>query len=178
MNKRLTEILKDKKTGKLLLLAGLIGIVLIYISTAFPQEKTESVDSSQIQTSFSANEYRAYLEEEIKEIVAAISGDTEAVVTVTLDTEITYVYADEKKENNQSANDNVIANTEQTYITVTDSDGGEKPLVVTAYMPKVRGVAIVCSAKNAQTIDNIEGAVMAALDITSRKVFISDKKGE
>lgn len=178
MKKRLLELLKDKKSGKLLFIAGMIGIVLIYISTISPKSNTETIESKTLQATFSVNEYRDYLEKEIKEIVAAISGDTAAVVTITIDSEVTYVYADEKSENNETASDSTVLVTEQTYITVTDSEGGESPVIITAYMPKVRGVAIVCRAKTPEVIDNIEGAVMAALDITSRKIFISDKKGE
>ena len=177
MKKWLAKFLKDKKSGKALLILGTVGIVLIYMSTLFPKEKEKEATVNQ-QATFSASEYREDIERQIKEIVAAISGDAEAVVTVTLDTEITYVYADEKKQNNESGSNTTAAMTEQTYITVTDSDGGEKPLVVTTYMPRVRGVAIVCHCNNAQTEESIQGAVMAALDITSRKIFISDKKGE
>ena len=178
MKKRLLELLKDKKSGKLLFFAGIIGILLIYISTLSSKNDTQTAENLTSQVNFSVNEYRDYLEKEIKEIVTAISGDTAAVVTITIDSEVTYVYADEKSENNETASNNTVLITEQTYITVTDSEGGEQPVIVTAYMPKVRGVAIVCRAQNSEVIENIEGAVMAALDITSRKIFISDKKGE
>ena len=178
MKKRLLELLKDKKSGKLLFVLGMIGILLIYISTFSSKSDTEALESGASQTCYSVNEYRDYLEKEIKEIVAAISGDTAAVVAITIDSELTYVYADEKNENKETASNNTTLTTEQAYITVTDSEGGESPVIVTAYMPKVRGVAIVCNAKNPEVIENIEGAVMAALDITSRKIFISDKKGD
>ena len=178
MKQKLTELLKDKKSGKILFIAGIVGIALIYLSTAFSEKGQEKTDAKKEETSFLASEYREDLERQVKEIVTAISGDTAAVVTVTLDTEVTYVYADEKKQNNESATDTAIEETEQTYITVTDSNGTERPLIVTTYMPKVRGVAIVCNLQSAQIEENIQGAVMAALDITSRKIFISDKKGE
>lgn len=178
MKQRLIELLKDKKSGKLLFIVGMAGIVLIYLSSLFSQDNQKETQTIKQETNFSVSEYRADIERQVKEIVAAISGDTEAVVTVTLDTEITYVYADEKKQNNESGSNTVTAWTEQTYITVTDSDGGERPLVVTAYMPRVRGVAIVCRCKTANIEESIQGAVMAALDITSRKIFISDKEGE
>ncbi len=178
MKERLTEFLKNKKSGKLLFILGTVGIVLIYISTLLPKETSKEEEKTTGEYCFSGTEYRDFLEEEIKEIVTAISGDTAAVVTITLESEITYVYADETKQNNQTASGNVVSNKEQTYITVKDASGEEKPLIVTKYMPKVRGVAIVCNAKSSSIIENIEGAVMAALDITSRKIFISDKKGE
>lgn len=178
MKERLKELIKDKKSSKFLLIAGIVGILLIYFSTFSTKQGSQELEKTESKTSFSVLEYEEYLEKEIGEIVSAISGDTSAVVTVTLDCEVSYVYADEVKQNNQKGKDNSTENTEQTYITVTDSNGGENPLIVTAYMPKVRGVAIVCKAQNQGVIDNIEGAVMAALDITSRKIFISDKKGE
>ena len=178
MKERLKKLIGDKKSGKFLVIAGIVGILLIYFSTFPTKQRLKNSEKTESQSSFSVLEYEEYLEKEIKEIVTAISGDDSAVVTVTLDCEISYVYADEVKQNNQKGKENSTENTEQTYITVTDSDGGENPLIVTAYMPKVRGVAIVCKAQNQTVIENIEGAVMAALDITSRKIFISDKKGE
>ena len=178
MRKKLTEFLKDKKSGKLLFIVGIVGIVLIYLSTFFSKESETTTQIIEQKVSFSATEYKEDLEKQIKEMVLAISGDANAIVTITLDTEMTYVYADEKKQNNESGSNTVTAWTEQTYITVTDSEGGERPLVVTTYMPRVRGVAIVCNCKTAKTEEKIQGAVMAALDITSRKIFISDKEGE
>lgn len=178
MKQKLTELLKAQKSGKILFIAGIVGIALIYLSTVFSEKGQEETEAKNEQESFLASEYREELETQVKEIVTAISGDTSAVVTVTLDTEVTYVYADEKKQNNESATDTAIEETEQTYITVTDSNGTERPLIVTTYMPKVRGVAIVCNLTSAQIKEDIQGAVMAALDITSRKIFISDKKGE
>jgi stage III sporulation protein AG len=96
-------------------------------------------------------------------------------VTVTLETGITYVYADETRQNTSADSDRQSEETEQKYITVTDSNGTETPLVLTSHMPKVRGVAIVCSLNDETAAEKIKNAVMAAFDLTSKKVYIADK---
>ena len=172
MKQKLTELLKAQKSGKILFIAGIVGIALIYLSTVFSEKGQEETEAKNEQESFLASEYREELETQVKEIVTAISGDTSAVVTVTLDTEVTYVYADEKKQNNESATDTAIEETEQTYITVTDSNGTERPLIVTTYMPKVRGVAIVCNLTSAQIKEVIKKDVTNALLIVFCLILI------
>ena len=65
----------------------------------------------------------------------------------------------------------------RSYVTVRTSDGSEKALLITEYMPDIRGVAIVCrGGENEQTAERIKGAVTAALDITSKRVYITGGK--
>ena len=62
----------------------------------------------------------------------------------------------------------------QSYITVKTADGGEQALIVTEFMPDVRGVAVICSDGNSEaTAEKIKNAVTAALNITSKRVYIS-----
>ena len=54
------------------------------------------------------------------------------------------------------------------------ADGGEQALIVTEIMPQIRGVAIICKGGNIeQTAEKIKNAVTAALNITSKRVYIS-----
>ena len=62
----------------------------------------------------------------------------------------------------------------QSYITVKTADGGEQALLVTAEMPEVRGVAVVCRGGDDELInEKIKNAVTAALNITSKRVYIA-----
>ncbi len=175
MREKVKAFIKSKKGGQALVVIGIVGIVLIYISTLLPTEQTQSVQVA-VSEEFSEEEYAAYLEQQVREIVAAISGDNSAVVTVTLDSGITYVYAEDKKENNRTQESATEEESVKNYIIVRDSDGSEKPLIVTRRLPSVRGVAIVCGPVGEGTQEKIQSAVMAALDITSRKIYIANRQ--
>ena len=58
-----------------------MGIALIYLSTLLPKDDAKNEADETVD--FSREEYTAYLEQQVREIVAAITGDTSAVVTVT-----------------------------------------------------------------------------------------------
>lgn len=175
MMKKIAELIKLKKSGKLLFIAGLIGIVLIYASTLIPEKDT--LKGKTLQTDFSQEEYRCRLEEDVKEIVKAICLDSAATVTVTLEGGITFQYADEKKQNSAEDESKTNSSSEQKLIIVKGADGAETPLLITTRMPKVRGVSIICNASDEKK-EEIKKAVTAALDISSRKVYIGNKGGE
>lgn len=173
IKERLKQFLKSKKGGQILFIVGIVGMVLIYFSGSHPK-KGENTEMPEVAL-FSREEYTAYLEQQVREIVAAISGDTSAVVTVTLDSELTYVYAEDKKENNKTEESEESRQSEKNYIIIKNSDGSEKPLIVTTRLPEVRGVAIVCGPVGEETRDKIQSAVMAALKVTSREVYIANR---
>lgn len=180
-NNPVKGILPAVKKPKTLMILGLIGIFLIFISSMLPsgEKKTENTASAAI----TAEEYRTELEKSVKELVKEITGDRNASVVITLDSGVRYSYADatETDVTSSSGNDNEqeSSSVSRSYITVRTSDGGEQALLVTEYMPEVRGVAIVCSGgNNEQTAERIRGAVMAALDITSKRVYITGGNGK
>ena len=174
MIEKLKNILRSKKGGLFLLLIGIIGMILVYLSTGL-KDSSEEENTPEKEQEFSESEYSALLEKEIKVLVAAISGDTEAVVTVTLEGGITYVYAEDKKQNNKTEETDKSEATEQNYIIVKDKNGDEHPLIVTTKLPEVRGVAIVCNHIGEAMSDKIKNAVTAALGIPTRKVYITNK---
>lgn len=175
MNEKLDKYLKLLKKPKTVLIIGLVGIGLIVLSSLFSsgESKKENVKTGEM----TAEEYKAILEEDIKETVTDITGSKNISVVITLESGIKYFYADireetltEKKENEKESTDN---ETKSGYITVKTAEGGEQALLVTTQMPKVRGVAIVCDGgDNEQIAEKIQNAVMSALDISSKKVYI------
>ncbi len=173
MKEKLLNFLRGKNTAKILFVAGLVGIVLIFVSSLLPP-KNNNVEKT-VEPSFSQEEYKNALEADIKEIVFGICGDSSAIVTVTLETGIVYEYADEIKKNNAADRDKTSEESEKTYITVKDGSGSEVPLIITSHMPKVRGVTVICGATNDDTVSKIESAVCAALDVKSRQIYIGRK---
>ncbi len=175
MNENINKYLKLLKKPKTVLIMGLIGIGLILISSFFPASDAKKEVYSQGEAT--AEEYKALLEEDIKRTVKDITGSKNISVVITLESGIKYSYADireetvtEKKEKEKESTDN---ETKSGYITVKTAEGGEEALLVTTQMPKVRGVAIVCDGgDNQQIAEKIQNAVMSALDISSKRVYI------
>ena len=165
------------KKGKVVAAMGIIGILLIGFSSFIPQSqpKSNTVTKSAEQE---CEEYRKRLEDQIKEIVVGITGDDSASVVVTLETGMRYSYASETEENTNDSVADTKSDTQlkikKNYITVKNEDGGEEPLIITQYMPSVRGVAVVSrSANNEKICQSITDAVTATLGITSKKVYVS-----
>ena len=174
MNKLFKKIPAVINRPKLLLIAGLLGILLIFISNFIPSSKETENTAEEV----SAEEYRKAVEESVTDIVTGITGDKRPTVVITLESGVRYSYAD-LKESDTSASTNKESEenrkaTKQSYITVRTSDGGEKPLIVTEIMPEIRGVAIVCALGDSPAVaEKIENAVTAALNITSQRVYVS-----
>ena len=171
------KIKKAMQNPKVLIAVGLCGIFLIFISSLFSgdddqQQKIKSQDT------YSAEQYCQTLEKDIKNIVTGITGDKNPTVVITLESGIRYSYvsADETDTSSSTGNtsDQLSESKKQTYITVKTADGGEEALVVTEIMPSIRGVAIICVGGNSEAVaEKVKSAVTAALNITSKRVYIS-----
>lgn len=181
MNKKeVTDFLKKITGGKKLAVIGIAGILLIGISSFLPQ-KTEKEEVITYQ-SVDAEEYRTELEGQIKEIVEGLTGDKKAKVVITLETGVRREYAGETEDSSsEKSNENgsdTSTDKKKKAITVKTSDGSEEALIITEYMPQIRGVAIVCdTGGNEQIKEAISGAVTAALGITSKRVYIGGYAG-
>ena len=178
MNEIVKKYVSRIRSPKVLIIVGLIGIALIFISSLGTDEKSVK---SKVSEEFSAEEYCDELEQEIEKLVNEITGSKSSSVMITLDSGVRYSYADTREENSTEKNENEeISSQEQLksgYITVKNADGSEQALLVTAEMPSIRGVAIVCYGGDNEVIrQKIENAVTAALNITSKRVYICGRK--
>ncbi len=174
MNEKIKKITQNPK---LLVISGLCGIALIFVSSLFGGE-TKSTKTDTDTVAYTADEYRECLENDIKNIVTGITGDRKPTVVITLESGIRYNYASADETDTTSATgsttDQSSESKKQSYITVKTADGGEQALIVTEIMPDVRGVAIICEGGNNEiTAEKIKNAVTAALNITSKRVYIS-----
>ncbi len=163
-----TEEIKEKVQGKgkkIIFFLGVLGIVLIFLSSLLPG----SSEKSEVTKKVSAEEYCNTLEKKVTEIVVGITGSKKVSVVITLDTGNQYVYADEGRTTvTEKGND-----TEQSYTIIKSGDGEENGLLVTEYMPTVRGVAIVCSITGTDMEERIRAAISAALDIQNKKIYVT-----
>lgn len=175
MNNIAQKLLSNLKSPKTLMILGIAGILLIFLSSLFSSEPNQTVktENNQIDT----EEYRLNLESEIAQLVSEITGSRKVSVTVTLDSSVKYSYADTREEtsSDKTQNDSKTSESEikSGYITVKTSSGGEEALLITAQMPEIRGVAVVCEGGDSEILrEKIENAVTAALNITSKRVYI------
>lgn len=174
MNEVINKYISKLRSPKLLIIAGVIGIALIFLSTLGGESDTKTTSSDEI----TVEEYRTQLQQDIAKIVESITGSDNVTVVITLESGIRYEYADttEGTSSDKTEKDTQTTSSElkQGYITVKTSDGGEQALLVTTEMPQVRGVAIVCEGgDNLETAEKIQNTVTAALNITSKRVYIA-----
>lgn len=171
--------LKCIKKNKLLIIVGVIGILLISFSSVFP---SESEKSTVCEEKFDTEEYRQNLERDIKKIVKGITGSRNVTVLLTIENGVKYYYADETSTNDSRKtgqnSDDKSSSKEQKYIILSNSDGDEKPLLITEELPEIRGVAVVFDGPaNEELYDLLKNALSSALNITSKRIFITSKGG-
>ena len=175
MNEKVKKIIQNPK---LLIILGICGIVLIFLSSLFSGNDTNTENSPISSVAYTAEQYNKMLEDDIKSIVTSITGDKNPTVVITLESGIRYSYASVDETDTSSSTGSVTDQSseskKQSYITVKNADGGEQALIVTEIMPEVRGVAIICVGGNTEaTAEKIKNAVTSALNITSKRVYIS-----
>ena len=176
MNELINKYIGKVRSPKILISAGVVGIALIYLSTAFTPKETKNKESNPIAT-LTAQEYREQLENDICKMVSNITGSKKVTAVVTLESGVKYSYADTREQTaaEKSGEETKSSDTElkEGYVTVKTADGGEEALLITEQMPEVRGVAIVCEGGDNEVInEKIKNTVTAALNITSKRVYI------
>lgn len=179
MNEKIKNYLTLLQKPKALIIVGALGILLIILSSLFTKSGGKQTDITGVD--FSIEDYKESLEENIKDIVEEISGDKKAEVIVTLESTVEYSYADTLEESlSDKSDDKSSAEESQSkneYIIIKNSDGSEKAVLIKAKLPEIRGVAIVCNDGDNELINlKVTNAVTAALNITSKRVYICGRK--
>lgn len=172
----LQKAFPKEKGIKLLILLGICGIALIYLSTLFGNGEKQESAPVKGEASDPAGEYEERLERELVRIVRAITGEEEPVVLVTLESSGRTVYAtDEKTNSHQEDTGQSSEECEKTHVILKDSGGAQQALTVTEIQPKVKGVVIVSRyAGNPVAREKLTEAAKTALDISSAKVCVTD----
>ena len=176
--KKLTDVLKKDKIRNIVVLIGICGIILIYLSSFFGKEK--ETEPMQELDEYSVSDYEAELTEKLCRVVSAITGEQSPEIMVTLDRENEYVYAaDEKysrKENfrgDSTKESETNHDTEKSYIILKDANGNQHALTVTEIKPEIKGVVVVSKAAGDSLMqEKIINAVKTALGISSSRICV------
>lgn len=176
----LSKIMSNDKLKNIIVISGLVGISLIFISSSL---KGEDKAVMKIDTKISSEQYSDKLQQSLETIVSSIKGAGKAKVLVTLENTTETIYATEEKKNKEASEDKSNGETtrkkesndcEKKYITIKDSDGTEHALAVTELQPKIKGVIVVCSGGDDPLVQQrIVSAITTALNITSNRVCVT-----
>ena len=176
----LSSIYSNDKYKKIIIIAGLIGIALIFASGFFKNhEESVKTDHSKLTT----EQYTAQIEKSLTDVVSSINGAGQCKVLVTVENGTEMVYATGGKKNKEASEDRSNGQTTKTqqtddsevkYITVKDADGTEKALAITEIQPTVKGVVVVCQGGDDPNVQKrVIDAVTTALNITSKRVCVT-----
>ena len=155
---------------RILIIALAIGILLIFISD-ISFDKT-----SKDRSTFDQNSYLSSLEKRVESIVSEISGAGECKVMINISSGCESVYVKENKKSYDNSEQNNKSESEDSVITMKDSDGNEFALVTKEIMPEISGVIVACKGANDIYVKNsVIQAVSTVLGVGTNKVCVIAK---
>lgn len=169
--RRIQTWFADKRGYTWLIAAGVLGMILIALSSLRESEPTAPATDAQDTTA-----YITQMEERLEEMVSSIRGAGRAEVMVTLNNGVEYVYANEEKTNSdhtESDSQVSVRDDNQTTVVTVDAENGKAGLLVTEIQPIVRGVVVACEGASDETVAAlVTEAVRTALDIAEKRVCV------
>ncbi len=166
-----SDVIKNNKKLALIVIAGFMIIALIFISEV--DFNTVNSEKIEVTDEMSTEDYCAYLEEKVTEIIECIDGAGKTKVMITLSETTEYIYATNDK-NTRKSNDVSNDTTFENDYVIIEKDNNDTGLLIKTIEPKVRGVAIVCEGGNNSTVQNqIYSAISAVLNISTSRISIS-----
>lgn len=180
----LIEFTKKPVFSKIIVVVGVVGIGLIFLSGFIPKSpKSDETIKVQNSNSTSLTEYENQLEQNLAEIICNINGAGSTKVFLTMESSAEQIFASDNSiaqnnsNNTKSSNDTQSQKditSENKYITVELSDGTQQTVLVKEIQPKVRGVLVVCAGGDNNVVkEKVIDAVTKALDISSSKVSVA-----
>ncbi len=118
----------------------------------------------------SSLEYREMLENETTELLCGINGIKSCRVIITLESGFEYTYASDKYSSQKYASDGNAEHVEAKSEIFASGDGNA--VLVKEKMPRVAGVAVVCSGADAETRLKIISLLSALFDIGSDRISV------
>lgn len=155
---------------KVLVILVVLGVVFVLLSGSFTGggSKTENT------TSLDQTSYTQALEQRLQKTVSSMDGVGNCKVMITLEKSGENVYA----KNSESKRGADSGSSKEDYV-LYDKNSSESPLLLSAYLPNVQGVAVVCSGgDNPAVQQKIITTVSALFGIPTNRISVSKLKGE
>ncbi|MBQ3886695.1 MAG: hypothetical protein II735_01830 [Clostridia bacterium] len=162
---------------KLIVIVGLAGIALIFLSSLLkPKETAQTGDNltAPEDALVNAESYREQLTRELGNMVASIEGAGRTKLMLTLDGTIRYLYAADSDIQTNERGGGEQQNTEKkSYLVVRSRDGSEQALTIGQVMPNVKGVLVICEGgDNERVVNRIKEAVSAAVHLSVSHICV------
>ncbi len=176
----LRKNLKSEKAVRILVICGIAGMALVFLSGLFGGEKKPSVQAEAGDDSGSQYEYA--LETRLQDVIGRIQGTGRVQVLVTVRSGTRNVYASTQKTETETEEDGGAETPrkkdsdsfENEYILVKNADGSESALVTMQMQPEIQGVVVVCDGGEDTVVkQRITDAVTTVLDISSNYVCVT-----
>lgn len=165
----LERLLRDRRFVWAAVLLGMAGVVLIYLSSWGAPPDGEERGQAQPEEALCAGEYRQRLEEDLRRVVRAVTGEDSPEVMVTLENAGSLVYAAD--ENESSSSDG--AQRESTHVVLEDSSGAQHGLALKELQPEVKGVVIVSRRAGDPAVrERLVNAARTVLGVPSSRVCV------
>lgn len=176
---RLKDWIKGSKGRRVIIAIGLIGILLIGLSSFLPDKKEDNKTS--VKGLKTAEEFIAETEKKLTGIVGSIEGAGTCRVMVTLENGVEYVYAVEQDVNTDRQEDSSRVSqrddSKQSYI-IVDTENGRQGLLVTEIQPTVKGVVVICQGGDQPLVQQrIKDTITTVLNISSKRVCVTKLSG-
>ncbi len=155
------EAVKKKKSFAFIIIAAIAGVILML----WPSESTSG---DTVSYSCAGTEYTQRLESSLEQMICMLDGVKNCGVMITLSSSYSYLYASDQKTTQTS--DTHAA--EKTVILRTQ-DGDEYPIVISEILPKVAGIAVVCTGGSEKTVNDIKYILSALFMIDESGIFVT-----
>lgn len=174
MPKKFADFLSGDKAKKAIIIAGIVLILLLFLST-LPFGRSETEASSSVAISENAAEIERALEQRLEALISQIEGAGSVTVMVTLDSTSEHIFAEETRtQNSASSGTDSLSQSSDTETSVVLAGSSKEPLETSIIQPKVRGVAVVCSgAADPVVKEKIANVVSGVLNIGISRVCVT-----
>lgn len=163
----------DSLFSRLKSLGGKKGVVLFLIMFGAglilllaPETKSETSGEPQSGV-ISSEEYCALLEKKAESLINELSGVKDCRVFITLESGYQYIYATDQHIREESSG----KQTDKTIV-LANGEKGENAILLLETMPKVSGIAVVCSGASYETQYRIIELLCALFDIKSNRISV------
>jgi len=195
MEEKMGEVRKPKMRLRLLLLMGLIGVMVLLLSSFFQanqptegkdpsffQKETPSTNTTEVNQKM--DRYEKEYESELAEILSQIVGVDDVSVVVNLDsTEEDIIYMDQRNTeqvttemDTKGGNRSIRNETDDRKPAFYQDRDGEKPLIVKKLKPKIRGILVVArGVENLQVKAAVIEAIQRTLDVPVHRISVLPK---
>lgn len=172
MSEKFKEVIKNKRNNKYfsVVILGLIGITLIFLSELFYDQSSEA-DNPEVKNRISNynEQNKQMMEKRLSDAVSKINGAGKTEIMITFDSSEEYLYAENYTE---SKNENETE--KESEFVIIEGEKEEVPLIIKTFEPKIRGVLVICEGgENPVIKEKIIEAVCTLFDIPSNKVSVA-----